>query len=620
MDLQRLQLKAVSELLQVSNDEDMEYHKPRTWKVLIYDEEAKKLLSPILKVGELRNLGVTLNMSIEDKRRESIPGVDAVYIVTPNEENIAAILADAQSRKYKQVHINFTSYTSDAFLSDLARKFVEANASSCIASVTDCYIHFASFALSTFSLNMPRCFKELYGSQVESVADVVLDTLVDRLLSVVVTMGTLPIIRAPRFMSPAAVVAEKLNKKLHDLVSARHQLGISLSSSFNRPMLVIMDRTVDLSAMIQHSWNYQPLLHDTFGITFDKVVLNTGIDSSKKATYELESSDKIYQTINRLPLSDVAAHIASALDTYNSQISQINKGDGEAAGSLVNAMNAIPHLTEQKRLLDMHTNIATALVDAVKDRDLDRFYEFEYDLDLLSEKACFQQFEELLANEKSNVMDLYRSLLLIALSRPNLPDSRLDELENRIKLRGELQCEGLKGLRTVMKMKAFSENLMKQIQNIKTVDLSGGKTAESTTPQEAPKREVSQSHKRLAEYSSKLIDTGVNIFKGVKRLLPRKKNMYVVNILENLLNNSEAVSQEFTYYDPKTSGQVLAPTVKRSPSRKCVVFIVGGGSYNEATMLQEMAARTKHSILYGSTDFDRPEDFVAQLGGSTFVL
>ncbi|GIX64462.1 Sec1 family protein, putative [Babesia caballi] len=620
MDLQSLQLKAVSEMLQLSGDDDTDGQQLKTWKVLIYDDEARKLLSPILKVGELRSLGVTLNMAIGE-RREPIPGVDAVYLVSPTAANLDAILEDARARNYKQMYINFTTYTSDAFLSEFARKFVEANAHSSIAAVTDRYIHFASITPCAFSLNMPRCFAEFYGGRTEDDADALMDTLVDRLLSVFATLGTLPVIVAPRIMSSAATVAERLNKRLFDLVSARHQLGITLASSFNRPMLFIVDRTVDLGSMIQHSWNYQALLHDVFGISFDKVVLEAGGEKAKKTTYDLESSDKLYQAIHRLPLSDVASHIASSLEAYNAQVSQINRGDGEAADSLVSAMNAIPHLTEQKRLLDMHTNLATALVDAVRGRELDRFYEFEYDVDLLSEKQCFQRFEDLLASDKATAGDLYRSLLLVALNRPGVGEARLDELENRIKLRGPLKAESLRGLRNVMKMKAFGEGLLAQIQNAKTADLSTARQInEGGAAADLPRREISQGHKKLAEYSSKLIDTGVSLFKGVRRLLPRKKQHCIVSVLENLLSNVDAVSEEFAYYDPKTSESVLAPSVRRATARRCVVFVVGGGSYNEAAMLQELAARTKYSILYGSTDFDRPEDFVEQLGASAFAL
>ncbi|ORM40708.1 Protein sly1 [Babesia sp. Xinjiang] len=618
--LARQTFEAVADMLQSTCDEDSDGRQVKTWKVLIYDDEARALLSPMLKVGELRNLGVTLNMPITD-RREALPGVDAVYLVGPTKANMEIILADAQRQMYKQVYVNFTTYSPDEYLGEFARKLVESNAHGSVAAITDRHVHFALVAMSSFSLNLPGCFSGLYGGGAGGDDDKLVDTLVDRLLSVLVTLGSLPVLVAPRVISPAAVVAEKLNRKLYEFVCARHQLGISLSSSFNRPMLLILDRTVDLAPMIQHSWNYQPLIHDIFGISFDKVVIETPGDKTKRVTHDLEFGDKLYQAIHRLPLSDVATHISTSLESYNAQVSNINREDGDAAGSLVTAMNAIPQLTEQKRLLDMHTNLATALVDAVKARDLDRFYEFEYDLDLLSEKNCFQQFEDLLANENSTAADLYRALLLIALARPGVSDAKLNELENRIRLRGEVKGESLKGLRNVMKMKAFSEGMLKQIQNAKTADMSTPQQInDHSSPSETPKRDFAQGHKKLAEYSSKIIDTGVNIFKGVRRMLPRKKQSCIVNIVDNFLSNTDVVSDEFAYYDPKTSESVIAPSVRRANSRRCVVFVVGGGSYNESVALQDYATRSKYSIVYGSTAFDRAEDFVEQLGRSTFSL
>lgn len=90
------------------------------------------------------------------------------------------------------------------------------------------------------------------------------------------------------------------------------------------------------------------------------------------------------------------------------------------SGNLVNAINAIPQLTEQKRLLDMHTNIATTLVDTVKQREIDRFYEFEYDLDIMYDKNSLQAFEDLINNHNATPMDKYRSLLILNISKRNL--------------------------------------------------------------------------------------------------------------------------------------------------------------------------------------------------------
>ncbi|AFZ81111.1 Sec1 family domain-containing protein [Theileria equi strain WA] len=615
VDLQELQRKSVMEMLQLPTS-DTDYNDVKTWKMLIYDEESRQILSPIIKIGELRHQGVTLNMSINDKRG-AVPTVDAVYLITPSEKNIDMIINDAREKKYGRIHINFTTFTSDTYLSDLAKKFVEKNAFNAVASVTDRYLHFVAISPLIFSLNMPSSFQTFYGNVTEEMAAESLDILVDRLLSIIVTTATLPIIRSPRITSPASTVAEKLNKKLFDLISTRNQLDISLSSSHNRPLLIILDRNIDIFPMIQHSWNYQPLLHDLYGIDYNKVTITTE-KSQKKNSFDLENNDKIYQSISAMPLSEVATYISTSLETYNSQISQINKGESSNAGNLVNAINAIPQLTEQKRLLDMHTNIATALVDNVKERDIDRFYEFEYDLDIMYDKNCIQNFDELIKNKNATPMDKYRSLLAMALHKPTISDEKLDEYEKSLKADGGINMEALKGLRNIMKMREFSTNILKHIQTVVTSDSSSKTVRTEHNANNTPKKEVSQSHKKLANYSSKILDTGLNIFKGVRNLLPRKKNLHIVNLVEKLINNMEDISDDFVSYDPKVSENVIYKQNKRVTSRRCIVFVVGGASYNEAIAMTELAAKIKQTIIYGSTFFDRPEDFVHQLGSSNF--
>ncbi len=89
------------------------------------------------------------------------------------------------------------------------------------------------------------------------------NAIVDGLFSVLVTLGTVPIIRCPKG-GAAEHVATALEARLRDNLKARSNLfsegSGALSATLSRPLLVLFDRSFDLSAMLQHTWSYKPLV------------------------------------------------------------------------------------------------------------------------------------------------------------------------------------------------------------------------------------------------------------------------------------------------------------------------------------------------------------------------
>lgn len=55
------------------------------WKVLVYDDYCKDIMTPLLTVNDLRKQGVTLNLSL-GAVRQPISDVPAVYFIQPNAE------------------------------------------------------------------------------------------------------------------------------------------------------------------------------------------------------------------------------------------------------------------------------------------------------------------------------------------------------------------------------------------------------------------------------------------------------------------------------------------------------------------------------------------------------
>ena len=79
-----------------------------------------------------------------------------------------------------------------------------------------------------------------------------------------VFVGTVPIIRSPRG-NAAEMVAEKLDKKLREnLRDTRNSLFLMDATSqggghfsFQRPLLIVLDRNVDMATPLHHTWTYQ---------------------------------------------------------------------------------------------------------------------------------------------------------------------------------------------------------------------------------------------------------------------------------------------------------------------------------------------------------------------------
>lgn len=102
-------------------------------------------------------------------------------------------------------------------------------------------------------------------------------------LEIVSITGTVPIIRSPKG-NAAEMVAKKLDKKMREnLFDARNNLFSTDTQrgqfNFHRPLLIILDRNVDMATPLHHTWTYQALAHDVLNLSLNRVVIE---DSTAK--------------------------------------------------------------------------------------------------------------------------------------------------------------------------------------------------------------------------------------------------------------------------------------------------------------------------------------------------
>jgi len=82
--------------------------------------------------------------------------------------------------------------------------------------------------------------------------------------------------------------------------------------------------------------------------------------------------------------------------------------------NFVDSIESVPELTEKKNRADLHTNLATKLLDSVKERSIDKLHTFEEDM--LHTKTTPADLKEVLA-APGNDQDKLRLLCIAYLSK-----------------------------------------------------------------------------------------------------------------------------------------------------------------------------------------------------------
>jgi hypothetical protein len=392
-------------------------------------------------------------------------------------------------------------------------------------------------------------------------------------------------------------------------------------------------------------------------------------DSGKttKKNFDLKSNDTFWAKHASDPFPTAAQEVDVALSKYREEAEEITKKTGASsledlqadagvdASRLKAALTLLPEvrdvsfldldrnittntsqLKERKSQLDMHMTILSAILTAIKDRALDQYYSLEEDI-TAKKGMGRQELLTFLGSDKrgTDAIDALRLFIFWYLNADtDLSRAEFTAFENALRVAGaDITCLPY----------------VKQIRQLSRMTMMTA--APTNEPQQS-----SLSGDLFGSISSRLTsslkDAGISsnidfssLTKGLKNLMPSTGDMTVTQIMHSLLAPSEASSQalqrtqDWLYFDPKSAhargtlpsassrgadqtkrGIDASFGMRRQGFSEAILFTVGGGSVEEYTNVQAFANRQKqpgaaprYSIVYGSTDILKPQDFVAEL-------
>ena len=604
MSLQERQKNLIKSILDISSQTDdfltpaeSEANAAGRWKVLILDTYTKQQITPLFNNSDLRKCGVTLHLQIGDKR-EPIKGVPAVYYVEPTEENVRRIVKDCSSPIYEVNYINFSSSISREMMTLFAQLCVENNCSQRINRVYDCYVGGIALEPYLFTFQRHHVYSLISSphsdpAQIERVVGM---EIPQELLSLVISMATVPTIRC----SPngaASMVASSLSSFIRDQLKS----GVNLFQQnrtnrvpcLSHPLLVILDRDVDLISPLQHSSHYQPLVTDLLPCNNNRVII-----PNSTSFYLDKSQDAFWGEYAYALFPDAIEANRRRMEEVMRQVESVRglTGDAAATQHMKSAVESLPALLEQKKELEKHTTILKAVMEQINEREIPNFFDLENSLkaDGKVDMTTFMQF----LKSKGNLEDKIRLLCICVLCRDR-------DLVSQAETAFTEYLETLQG-----NDRRQADEMMKAFHYLK-----GFQSAKN-----ASDRNATSTDNSIRSSFFKATTGIINLAKaGVKGILGDDDRSVVVQIVDELVNGRvSSLTETYGYYDPATGRTLMPSDGTKLLYEDVIVFIVGGGNYSEYQHLQVYAKSQNptRTILYGSTDILAAKQFIPELQAS----
>uniref|UniRef100_A0A915MAR0 Uncharacterized protein n=1 Tax=Meloidogyne javanica TaxID=6303 RepID=A0A915MAR0_MELJA len=262
-------------------------HKPEkggAWNALIVDRLAMRMLSACCKMHDVMDQGVTI---VEDlnKRREPLPTIDAIYLISPTKESVDKLTQDfsGSHNLYKCAHVFFTEACPDQLFSTLSR----SPAARHIKTLKEINIAFTPYESQVYTLDSPSTFFLYYNPQKPGSLTENLDRIAEQIATICATLGEYPSIRQEgrRILFqilPLIVSSEKFN-----------ELGWDPSQKVNSlSYRADVERNVDLGHLVEAKLDAYKADEPSMGEGTEKarsqlIIIDRGFDAVSPLLHEL---------------------------------------------------------------------------------------------------------------------------------------------------------------------------------------------------------------------------------------------------------------------------------------------------------------------------------------------